>query len=230
MTARCWIREMFARKPRTTRKAPARCRPLPEALEDRALLTVSFSPAIGYAVAPWSWRRSIAVGDFDGDGRPDLATANVSRVSVLVQRRFREKNEAEAGVATLRGMRGCPSRCARPPPCRPAPADTVTGPAHRAAPHARLSFCFFSVRGETGGGQKTFTSAESQERGPGLPGDVLRGGGKNVAASLPTCRFGRANRQVGKLAAPFFPPPLRHAWPGRRQDAGSSANFKELSP
>jgi hypothetical protein len=37
---------------------------------------------------------------------------------------------------------------------------------------------------------------------------VVRGGGKNVAASLPTCRFGRAKRQVGKLAATFFPPPL----------------------
>jgi hypothetical protein len=33
MTTRTWIRRLFARKPRTVRKAPARCRPAVEALE-----------------------------------------------------------------------------------------------------------------------------------------------------------------------------------------------------
>jgi hypothetical protein len=35
MTTRSWIRKLFARTPRTVRKAPARCRPALEALEDR---------------------------------------------------------------------------------------------------------------------------------------------------------------------------------------------------
>src|SRR5262249_12106234 len=35
MTARTWIRNLFARTPRTIRKASARCRPRLEALEDR---------------------------------------------------------------------------------------------------------------------------------------------------------------------------------------------------
>src|SRR5262245_23782272 len=35
MTLRSWIRQLFAHRPRTVRKAPARCRPTLEALEDR---------------------------------------------------------------------------------------------------------------------------------------------------------------------------------------------------
>ncbi len=35
MTSRSWIRRLFARKPRTIRKAPARCHPAVEALENR---------------------------------------------------------------------------------------------------------------------------------------------------------------------------------------------------
>ena len=38
MTSRSWIGKLFARTPRPTRKAPARCRPAVEALEDRTLL------------------------------------------------------------------------------------------------------------------------------------------------------------------------------------------------
>ena len=44
MTTRTWIRKLFARTPRTVRKAPARCRPAVEVLEDRlapAVLTVN---------------------------------------------------------------------------------------------------------------------------------------------------------------------------------------------
>src|SRR5262245_61998211 len=44
MTARTWIRSLFARTPRTIRKAPARCRPSLEALEARlapATITVT---------------------------------------------------------------------------------------------------------------------------------------------------------------------------------------------
>src|SRR5262249_46850866 len=42
MTARSWIRSLFARTPRTVRKAPARCRPRLEELEDR-LVPASFA-------------------------------------------------------------------------------------------------------------------------------------------------------------------------------------------
>src|SRR5262245_28503943 len=37
MTTRSWIRKLFARKPRTARKAAARCRPALEAFEDRTV-------------------------------------------------------------------------------------------------------------------------------------------------------------------------------------------------
>src|SRR5262249_31803369 len=39
MTPRSWIRRLFARKPRTARKAPARFRPRLEGLEDRTVLS-----------------------------------------------------------------------------------------------------------------------------------------------------------------------------------------------
>src|SRR3954453_12866126 len=53
-----------------------------EVLEDRTLL--SFSQPINYAVG--SNPSSVAVGDFNGDGTPDLATANSlsNDVSVLL--------------------------------------------------------------------------------------------------------------------------------------------------
>src|SRR5262249_9149308 len=41
MTTRSWIRHVFARTPRTVRKAPARCRLAVEALEDRVIPAAS---------------------------------------------------------------------------------------------------------------------------------------------------------------------------------------------
>src|SRR5262245_54341988 len=85
MATRSWIRNMFAsRTPRTIRKAPAGCRPSVEALEDRALPSVNFAPAVNYGVGDNP--ASVAVGDFNGDGKPDLATANrySNNVSVLL--------------------------------------------------------------------------------------------------------------------------------------------------
>jgi hypothetical protein len=66
MTARTWIRKMFeSRRPRTVRKAPARrCLSL-ETLEDRAVPTVSFGPAVAYGTGGPS-PHSVAVGDFTG--------------------------------------------------------------------------------------------------------------------------------------------------------------------
>src|SRR5437870_1062741 len=75
MTARSWLRKLFAsRTPRTVRKAPARYRPSLEALEDRALPSVNFAPAVNYGVGTVPF--NVAVGDFNGDGKQDLATAN----------------------------------------------------------------------------------------------------------------------------------------------------------
>ena len=84
MTARSWIRKLFARTPRTVRKAPARCRPAVEALEDRFLPAVTFVPAVIYGAG--SNPDSVAVGDFNGDGKPDLAVADAlsNDVSVLL--------------------------------------------------------------------------------------------------------------------------------------------------
>src|SRR6266542_763268 len=83
MASRSWIRKLFAsRTPRTLRKAPARCRPSLEALEDRALLSVNFAPAVNYDVG--SIPTSVAVGDFNGDGNQDLAAASSDSDSVSV--------------------------------------------------------------------------------------------------------------------------------------------------
>jgi hypothetical protein len=58
-----------------------------EALEDRtALSSVSFSPPVNYPVGPIGAgvADSVAVGDFNGDGKPDLAVASGVRISVLL--------------------------------------------------------------------------------------------------------------------------------------------------
>src|SRR5262245_51638212 len=88
MTARSWIRNLFAPTPRTVRTegsraaGRARCRPAVEVLEDRSLPAVTFSPAVNYAtgITP----ESVAVGDFNGDGKQDLAVANQNSANVSV--------------------------------------------------------------------------------------------------------------------------------------------------
>jgi hypothetical protein len=82
MTTRSWIRSLFASAPRTLRKAPARSRPSLETLEERDLPSVSFYPAVNYGTG--SAPRSVAVGDFNGDSRPDLVTANFNSNTVSV--------------------------------------------------------------------------------------------------------------------------------------------------
>src|SRR4029077_8663994 len=69
---------------RAAKSRPAvRSRPHLELLEDRALLSgVSFSPPVSYAVGVGS--RSVAKGDLNGDGKPDLAVADNNTVSVLL--------------------------------------------------------------------------------------------------------------------------------------------------
>ena len=85
MTIRSWTRQLVSRPTtRPIRKAPARCRPALEALEDRALPAVTFGPAVSYGTGDTPV--SVAVADFNGDGTPDLAVANVygTTVSVLL--------------------------------------------------------------------------------------------------------------------------------------------------
>ncbi len=85
MTPRSRIRKKFEpRAPRTVRKAPARCRPSVEALEERTLLTVSFSPAFIQNLSPEYGTQAVATGDFDGDGKLDVASANTSSGSISV--------------------------------------------------------------------------------------------------------------------------------------------------
>src|SRR5262245_43406680 len=85
MTTHSWIRNLFARPARTVRTegsraaGRARYRPAIEALEDRSLPAVTFAPAVNYGAG--SNLYSVAVGDFDGDGKPDLATANSGGLS-----------------------------------------------------------------------------------------------------------------------------------------------------
>ena len=85
MTVRSWLRKLFAsRTPRTLRKAPARYRPSLETLEDRSLLSVTFAPAVNYGAG--NSPVTVAVGDFNGDGKQDLAVANGgdNNVSILL--------------------------------------------------------------------------------------------------------------------------------------------------
>src|SRR4051794_40295186 len=83
MAVRSWIRKMFdSPSPRTIRKAPARCRLSVEALEDRAVPAVSFNPAVTYSTGDTP--QSVAVGDFNGDGKQDLVTANYGGFNVSV--------------------------------------------------------------------------------------------------------------------------------------------------
>src|SRR5262245_63908675 len=75
MAPRSWIRRLFARPPRTVRKAPARRLAL-EALETRLVpaylaaipLTGADNPWDGIKVGEWS---TPALGDVDGDGDLD---------------------------------------------------------------------------------------------------------------------------------------------------------------
>jgi hypothetical protein len=88
MTPRSWIRNLFALPPRTARKAGsraaggARCRPAVEALEDRSLPAVNFAAAVSHPVG--AGPSSVAVEDFNDDGRQDLAVANFGDNSVSV--------------------------------------------------------------------------------------------------------------------------------------------------
>ena len=64
------------------RTSPAWCRQSLEALEDRTLLSVNFAPAVNFAAG--GHVSSVAVGDFNHDGQPDLVTANSDSLTVSV--------------------------------------------------------------------------------------------------------------------------------------------------
>jgi hypothetical protein len=79
-------RERYRRRSPLSRAA-ARFRPRLDLLEDRTLLSgVSFSNPTSFSVGPNGEPESVAVGDFNGDGKLDLVTPNAfsNSVSVLV--------------------------------------------------------------------------------------------------------------------------------------------------
>src|SRR5262245_56158648 len=85
MSPRSWMRTLWeALGPRAVRKAAVPYRPSLEGLEDRALPALAFHPAVAYAAGDGPL--CVAVGDFNGDGKKDLATANErsGTVSVLL--------------------------------------------------------------------------------------------------------------------------------------------------
>lgn len=63
-------------------------RPRLEVLEDRLTPAVSFGPAMTFGIG--STPSAVAVGDFNGDGKPDMASANAggNSVSVLLNTSF----------------------------------------------------------------------------------------------------------------------------------------------
>src|SRR5262249_50560340 len=68
-------------RPGRKHRPTAQYRPRLELLEDRTLPSaVSFSAPVSYAVG--SYPNAVAVGDFDGDGTPDLAVTNQNSNSV----------------------------------------------------------------------------------------------------------------------------------------------------
>src|SRR5262245_55779522 len=75
-----WLRPRASRH-RALRRGRSR-RPVLEVLEDRALLTGSFASPVLYPAG--TGPNSVAVGDFNADGRPDLAVANENSASVSV--------------------------------------------------------------------------------------------------------------------------------------------------
>jgi hypothetical protein len=84
-----WWQRRIAQSPRNNRRPGPVQRlhrqvPKVEALEERALLSLNFASAVNYDVG--SHPGSIALGDFNGDGKLDMAVANIlgGNVSILL--------------------------------------------------------------------------------------------------------------------------------------------------
>src|SRR5262249_58346114 len=67
--------------PRNPPPPRRRCRPQVEALAERFLPSFTHAPDVPVGDAP----RSVAVGDFNGDGKPDLAAANAHNNTVSIR-------------------------------------------------------------------------------------------------------------------------------------------------
>jgi len=76
-----WVRRLFAAAHRVRRPRPT-FRPTLETLEARVTPSVTFAGQHSFAVGPEP--QSVAVGDFNGDGLPDLAIANFNSGTVSV--------------------------------------------------------------------------------------------------------------------------------------------------
>jgi hypothetical protein len=74
---------VLGRSRRGERRRPSSCRPSLEALEARALPSVSFQPAGNYSTGGYN-TATVASGDFNHDGAIDLATVNTGNSAVAV--------------------------------------------------------------------------------------------------------------------------------------------------
>src|SRR5262245_55391366 len=76
-----WLRRQTVRqrgnRPGGNRLPKASCRPRLELLESRDVpSTVSFSAPVSYPIGTSGANYGVTVGDFNGDGKPDLAVSN----------------------------------------------------------------------------------------------------------------------------------------------------------
>jgi hypothetical protein len=76
MITRTWLRNLFAS--RTLRNAPGTFRPALEALEERALPSVNFYPAVNTGLSNGKGPSAEALGNVYGDGTLDLVTTDVN--------------------------------------------------------------------------------------------------------------------------------------------------------
>jgi hypothetical protein len=75
MITRSWLR---SRSPRTLRAAPGPFRPALEALEERALPSVNFYPAVNTSLSNGKGPSAEVLGNVYGDGTLDLVTTDVN--------------------------------------------------------------------------------------------------------------------------------------------------------
>src|SRR5262245_37040231 len=96
MTSRSWIRRLFARTPRTVRKAPARFRPCVEALEDRTVpSSVTLTPAADGGTG--SLRAAIVAANIDSGTDPYTINLGAGTYALTIKNTAGQENAAATG-------------------------------------------------------------------------------------------------------------------------------------